>query len=54
MGARRNRYAKKRDGRVCDFRALLLGANKKKFSLGRVHSKTVQGEPRVDGIKSGG
>ena len=27
---------------------------RRKFSFGRVHSKTVQGEPRVDGIKSGG
>jgi hypothetical protein len=54
MGARRNRYAKKRDGRVCDFRALLLGANKEEFSFGRIHSKTVQAKPGVDAIKSGG
>jgi len=54
MDARRDRYAKKRYGTVSDLRTLLFGANKKKFSFGRVHSKTVQGEPRVDGIKSGG
>ena len=54
MDSRGYRYSKKRYRTVGNFETLLFGANKKKFSFGRVHSKTVQGEPRVDGIKSGG
>ena len=54
MGRGENRRATKGNGRIKNFGSLLLGSDKKIFSLRWVDSEAIQSKPRVYSIKSGG